>query len=98
VYCSHHQGFSWWWRQYALMKHQSTSMRLYGAISQTASSYLLPWEPEISFMACVPVFHLNKGTWWIVTLLFDSNFAVWQWTLPWIPGQNIRCLPSNVSF
>jgi hypothetical protein len=31
----------------------------------------------------------NKGTQSVITLQFGSSFAVWQWTFPWLPGQNI---------
>jgi hypothetical protein len=39
--------------------------------------------------------YTNKGT--QVTLQFDSSFVVCQWTLPWLPGQNISCRHSTVS-
>jgi hypothetical protein len=34
AYCLHHQGNSWWWRQYAPLKRSSTSTWLHGATSQ----------------------------------------------------------------
>jgi hypothetical protein len=39
----------------------------------------------------------NSGTRSIVTLRFGSGFAVWQWTLLWLPGQNIKCRHATVS-
>jgi hypothetical protein len=40
----------------------------------------------------------HKGTRYIETVWFCSGFAVWQQTLPCLPGQNIRCWHSTVSF
>jgi hypothetical protein len=55
AYCLHHQGDEswspWWWSQYSPMKHQSTPMKLHGIIlHRLSSSYLPPWEPEISYI------------------------------------------------
>jgi hypothetical protein len=42
------QSLPWWWRQQAPLKRRPISTRLHGAISQKTSSYMPPWEPEIS--------------------------------------------------
>jgi hypothetical protein len=42
-------------------------------------------------------FQTNRGTRSIVTLQFGSDFAVWQLTRLWLPGQNIKCRHATVS-
>jgi hypothetical protein len=37
AYCLSHNGDEWWWRQYAPLKHKSTSTRLHGVISLTTA-------------------------------------------------------------
>jgi hypothetical protein len=40
----------------------------------------------------------NKGTRSTETLRFGSGSVVWQWILLWLPGQNVRCRYSIISF
>jgi hypothetical protein len=44
------------------------------------------------------IYWTYKGTSSIQTLWGGSNFAEWQWTFPWLPGQNITCQHSAVFY
>jgi hypothetical protein len=67
--CSNYISSPWWWRQQAPLKHRQTCSRLYGAITQkTTTSYLLPWEPEISQI--IPI-HLTDTA--VIEILLASS-------------------------